>query len=210
MDPTEAFLARATRPLVVSDIDGVLNMLSYTIATALNARFGLSLLVSEMKTYRVETTLTTEQGEWLNAQFGKGSFYANAVADREAITALGALRAAGFRVVVATDRPVGTETATERWLDANGVGRDGFQIGPGCKRKLLAEYEPGNPAVLIEDNPETWLSVARPGVEVWTPKRPWITDSWQQYPNVFVFDRWAEVLDRLSIYGPQEACGIHQ
>lgn len=200
MDAADVFLSRATRPLVVSDIDGTLNFFAESMCAALNARFGLSILASEMTTYRIEDTLTREQGQWLAAQFGKGSFYANAVPRADAIAALHAMHGDGYRVMVSTDRPVTTKQTTEQWIQRVGVPNDGVNVDPGGKQRLLAACGPGSPGLLIDDAPKYW-ALARDGVEVWSPRHPYTPANWRDYPNVWVFDSWAQVIDRLGIPG---------
>lgn len=201
MDPAATFLARATRPLIVCDIDGTLNHFSESMCSALNAKFGLSLLASEMTTYHVKDMLTREQGKWLDAQFAKGIFYANAVANPLAIQALGRIRDSGHRVCVSTDRPESTRLITEQWVQRNSVPADSLNVGPGNKKRLLAACGPDNPGLLIDDAPKHWL-LARDGVEVWSPRQPYTPANWHDYPGVFVFDDWSQVLDRLSIGVP--------
>lgn len=200
MDPTEAFLARANRPTLLSDIDGVLCYLTEIIATALNSRFGLSLVAAQMTTYRIEDLVSREQGQWIVAQFQRGVFYANAVPDVVAIAALSAIRDSGIHVVITSDRPPQTtQIATRQWLARNAVPYDDLILrGRGGKEQILAAFGPARPAVLIDDDPAKWL-LARDGVEVWSPRRAWTPSSWRQYPGVWVFDDWAEALQRLGV-----------
>lgn len=201
VDPAAAFLAAANRPTIVSDVDGVLGFLTESIVTALNAHFGLSLVVSDMTSYWIEDTLAPDQRDWLVRQFARGVFYANVAPDYSAIAALGALREAGHHVIVSSDRPPDTtRQATADWLAKWRVAHDEVQLlGKGGKRRILAAYGPDNPAILLDDDPAKALTVARPGVQVWSPARPWTPASWRRYPNYWVFPSWTAVLERLGV-----------
>lgn len=196
----DAFRAAAARPLVVSDIDGVVAFFAEAVATAVNARFGTALLAHQFTTWRIEDMLPREQADWVSALCKQPRFYANLAPDLAAAGALAAMRTAGLHVAVSSDRDVSVREATTAWLDRWGVERDELHMdGPGSKDTLLAGYGPDRPAVLIDDSPVKWLTLARPGVQVWTPARPWTPGNWAQYRNVWVFDSWAQVLDRLGI-----------
>jgi 5' nucleotidase, deoxy (Pyrimidine), cytosolic type C protein (NT5C) len=194
------FAAEAGRPLVACDIDNVLAFHAEAVCTAVNARFGASYLASQMTAYPFSNLLETEQAKWLAAHITRGPWIANLAPDRAASAALGRIHDAGHRVLIASDRPPQSAEATASWLDANRVPRDGQILeGPGSKGRALAANGPASPAVLIDDDPSKWLTIARPGVEVWSPMRPWTPQSWRQYPNVRVFSDWSEVLGRLGI-----------
>lgn len=198
--PSDAFAERATRPVLVSDIDGVLAFLTETIVTALNAHFGTSIVVSQMRDYWVEQDLPPSQRVWLEHQFQRGVFYENSAPDYSAIAALGAMHLDGYHVVVSSDRPAHTRPETDRWLANWRVAHDEAVInGPGSKKAVLAAHGPDNPAVLFDDDPSKATTIARPGVEVWSPMRPWTLKNWQRYPHYWVFPDWTAVLDRLGV-----------
>lgn len=200
MDLGALFTTEATRPLVVSDIDNTLAYQAQAECTAVNSRFGTSYLTTMMATFPTANLFEPEQRQWLTAVKHRDPWLLNLAPDREAIGALRLIRSGGHRVVVSSDRHPAEAATTVRWLDANNVPRnDQVLNGPGSKRAVLAANGPANPGILIDDAPEKWLTIARPGVEVWCPRRPWTPPSWRQYPNVHVFDDWAEVLGRLGI-----------
>jgi hypothetical protein len=189
------FAAEATRPLFVCDIDNTLAFFAEAVCVAVNARFGASYLLSRMTSYNLTALLTPEQAAWLSTHTARDPWYLNLAPDHSAIGALRTIRDAGNRVVIASDRPAAAAQATTTWLDQYGVPRDGQVLqGPGSKRTALAASGPASPAVLIDDDPAKWLTIARPGVQVWCPARPWTPPTWRQYPNVRVFTDWAEVL----------------
>lgn len=200
MDLAAVFAAEAGRPLVVCDIDNTLAYQAQAECTAVNARFGTSYLVSAMTSFPTSNLFDAEQRAWLSGIKHRDPWIMNLAPYGEAIAALGVIRGSGHRVVVSSDRHAAEAAATGRWLDAHAVPRDAQALdGPGSKRAVLAANGPGNPGLLIDDAPEKWLTIARPGVEVWCPRRAWTPLSWRAYPNVHVFDDWAEVLARLAI-----------
>lgn len=200
MDLGALFATEATRPAVVCDIDNVLAYQAEAMCTAVNSRFGTSYLTSGAATYPVANQFTAEQRQWLTAVAARDPWILNLAPDQQAIAALTTIRRAGHRITIATDRAAATAATTTRWLDAHQVPRDRQAIeGPGSKRQALAANGPASPAICVDDDPSKWLTLARPGVEVWCPRRPWTPATWRQYPNVRVFTDWAEVLGRLGI-----------
>lgn len=193
------FAAEAQRPLVACDVDGVLAFTAEAVCTALNARFGTSRTPESLTSYPFGPLLPPEQARWLDAHTVRDAWAANLAPDLDAIAALAAIRDAGHRVIVSSDRPATLAGATVAWLDQWQVPRDGIRLdGPGSKRAALTSCGPTSPAVLVDDDPRKWLTVARPGVQVWTPRRPWTPDEWQRYPGVRVFTDWAQPLEWLS------------
>jgi hypothetical protein len=194
------FAAEAARPLVVCDIDNVLAFHAEAVCVAVNARFGASYLLARMTAYPIARLLPSEQAAWLSAHTARDPFLLNLAPDHAAISALGTVRDAGHRIVIASDRPAAVADTTTAWLDQYAVPRDGQVLqGPGSKRTALAASSPASPAVLIDDDPAKWLTIARPGVQVWCPARPWTPPGWRQYPHVRVFTDWAELLGALGI-----------
>lgn len=199
-DLGKLFAAELARPLVVSDIDNVLAWHAEAVCNALNARFGTSYLVARMTAYPLAALTGPEQDRWLASYMTRGPWIANLAPDHAAISALAAVRAAGSPVVVSSDRPAQVAEATAAWLDYWRVPRDSTVLnGPGSKSTALAGCGPDRPGVLIDDDPRKWLTVARAGVEVWTPSRPWTPAGWQRYPNVRVFTTWDQVLGWLGV-----------
>jgi hypothetical protein len=192
-----AEVSRPPQPLVVCDVDNVLAWHAEAVCIALNARFGTSYLVTQMTAYPLATMLEAEQAAWLAQYTERGSWCANLAPDHEAIAAMAAIRGTGHRVTISSDRPAQVADATTAWLDYWQVQRDGDLLqGPGSKQAALAAS--AAPAVLVDDDPRKWLTVARPGVGVWCPARPWTPQGWRKYPNVRVFQSWAEPLSWLG------------
>ncbi len=199
--PLEAIIAdRLSRPTLLVDIDGVLGFLTETVVTALNAHFGTQLVVSEMTDYWLEEVLPKEQSDWLVALFQKGITYANVAPDYSAIAALDACHRGGYSIIVSSDRPPETTgQVTRAWLEKWRVPHDHIELrGKGGKLAISKEYGPDRPMVLLDDDPRKMTTVARPGVEVWAPQRPWTPRP--PYPaHCWVFGKWADVLHRLGL-----------
>lgn len=199
MDLGAVFAAAAAMPLIVCDIDNVLAFHGEAVCLALNARFGTSRTVASLTSYPFAPLLHPDEAQWLAGFTASGQWAANLSPDREAFSALSRIKAAGHSVVIASDRPASLAGATSAWLDASGAGQYGTRLnGPGSKQAALAGCGPDAPGVLIDDDPRKWLTVARAGVQVWSPRRPWTPDGWQRYPNVRVFTSWAEPLAWLA------------
>lgn len=197
MDPGAVFFHELSRPLVVSDVDNVLAFHAEAVCCALNARFGTNRTPPGFTAWPFP--LPPDEGAWLERFSSRDSWAASMAPDFKAIAALNAIRAAGCPVTVASDRNPLIADATRDWLDSWGVERDGSVLnGPGSKRAALASRGPGSPGVLVDDDPRAWLTTARTGVEVWSPKRPWTPAGWQSYRNVRVFTSWAEPLSWLG------------
>ncbi len=197
----EALVAEAlSRPELLVDIDGVLGFLTETTVTALNAHFQLDLVVSEMRDYWLEAVLPEDQSEWLVAQYQRGVTYANVAPDYSAIAALGAASRAGYWIIVSSDRPPATAGAvTAAWLEKWRVPHDRIELrGKGGKLAIAESYGLERPLILIDDDPRKMETVARPGVEVWAPQRPWTPEP-PLPPHCWVFERWADALSRLGV-----------
>jgi len=200
-DPFSSFIDGFSRPVLIFDQDGVLAFLTEAIVTALNARYGLGLLASNLRTYWIEQVLSPEQSLWLsNVFFQSPATYANLAPDLSGIAACNALHQAGFYVILSSDRPKTVRGVTDDWLTKWRVQASEVVIdGRGSKDALCEKHGPTNPCILFDDNPTKWLTVARPGVEVWSPSRPWTPANWKAYKNVWVFDSWDQVLERLGV-----------
>ena len=175
--------------------------LTEEIAAALNAHFGLTLVVSEMTNYWIEENLPTpEMGKWLADQFNRSVFYSNVAPDFTAIAALQAMHKGGYELIVASDRPPHTKGATDRWLTKWNVPFDELVIkGPGGKRAVAERYGPGDPLIVVDDDPKKMTYIPRAGVELWSPARPWTPRDWRSYAGVTVFGAWTELLEYLGL-----------
>jgi hypothetical protein len=199
LDLGQIFMAEAGRPLVVSDIDNTLCFQAEAVCTALNARFGTSRVPASLNAYPFGALLDPDERLWIARFTARDSWAACMAPDHEAITALNAIGTSGSTVAVASGRPPVIAQATTAWLDANGVQRDRDVLqGPGSKQAALSGCSPRKPGLLIDDDPCQWLTIARPGVQVWSPRRPWTPAGWQSYPNVRVFTSWSEPLSWLG------------
>lgn len=194
--PLELFKQTMGQPLIVCDIDGVLAFLAESIFGALNAMFGTMYDAHTFKAYWVEGSLPRAQSDWLKAWLDNPFAYVNLAPDLPAIQSINRLMDAGYDVVIATDRPVSAEGITARWLDRWSVKFNDLKVGPGGKDALAQAHGPENPMILFDDSPER-LHLARPGVQVWQPKRPWTVRTDSDY--VTVFDDWAKMLAAMGV-----------
>lgn len=199
--PSTTFLNALYRPTLLFDQDGVLAFLTESIMCALNSRFGTKYIASEMTTYWIEQVISTEQSKWLSDVFFHTPVtYANLAPDLSGIAALNALYRASYHTVLSSDRPVSARQVTDRWLERwRALYSEIYLHGRGSKDEYAKSYGRQKPLILFDDNPTKWLTVARPGVEVWSPSRPWTPANWKSYDNVWVFDSWDTVLERLGV-----------
>lgn len=190
-----AFKAAALKPTIVCDVDGVLACLESAAIGGVNARFGTAYTLDSAKQYSFEGWLPPEQWAWLAVQFDTPAFYSTMAPDYRGIDALAKLYAAGYYVIIASDRPDAVTPATKQWLADAGVGYDEIHDGKDIKAQIAGQYGPDAPMILIDDDPKKML-LARQGVEVWAPRFRW-TPMDLGLPFTFVFVDWSEVTERL-------------
>ena len=185
------------KPALFCDVDGVLAFQPEGDIIAVNARFGSSWLITDATTYPFRSILPDRQAAWLQANWP--TVAANLAPDTRAIRMLAKAVKAGYKVTVCTERPPELAALTRAWLalwDVPGAA-DAQVVGPGGKESLLASYGKDNPALLVDDNPRNW-TLARPGVQVWTPGRPW-TPQDKPPDGVTVFADWRKVTKALGL-----------
>ncbi len=197
-DARQAFSEAANRPLILSDIDNTLGRYVEQATAAVNVIANKHYTIAQHTTYH--GPFTSDERAWLKAQrHNNPSFFATLAPDTAAIRALGIIHAHGFPVAISSDRPADAAQVSSRWLDDQGVKRDReLFIGRGGKLQILASHGPHLPAILLDDNPAYWQDAARPGVQVWSPRKPWTPIS-SMYPYVRVFDSWDEPLSWLGL-----------
>lgn len=187
----------ADLPHLFCDVDGVLAFQPEGSILAVNGRFGTSYLVAEVTAYPFWDSLPANQAAWLHANHPV--IAANLAPDTTAIRALQKAAGAGYGVTICTERPPELEGLTRAWLAYWGVpgATEAQVVGPGGKEPLIASYGPGNEAVLIDDSPAN-ESLARPGVQVWAPARPWTPDD-DPPAGVWRFPDWRAVKKQLGL-----------
>ncbi|MFJ5532484.1 hypothetical protein [Streptomyces sp. NPDC093261] len=186
------------RPALVCDIDGILAFAAEAIATALNARYGAHYRAETMP-YQIQDVIPDVQGVWLRAEYGRGDLYANMAPNLDAIRTVGAAHDAGWTVIITTARDPALVDVTTAWLDRWHVKRDALNlVGRGNKPAWMAShFGPSRPALLLDDQPAYQLSIARPGIEVWTPRLPYTPP--HPRPHVRVFDDWPQIAAALGV-----------
>ena len=192
-DPLEVFTESLSRPLIVCDVDGILAYFVQAACLAVNLAFGSAYTPEQWTTYR--GPLSAEQHGWLNQQMDSPTFWATIAPDQEAAMMLRLLARDGYGIIIATDRPSDMRLVTQRWLELWRIPYDGLLVGPGSKERLAQEHGPDNPMILIDDNPAKCLTVPRPGVEVWTIRRP--------YTSGTQFNSWTELVKALRCFDMQ-------
>lgn len=180
-------------PALYVDVDGVLAFWPEGPILALNARFGTSLLTVEADRYPLQAALPAEQSAWLedNAEI----IAANLAPDTKAKHVLLNAQRHGYNIAVITERGPELHDVTDAWLKAWRIPCDRlFVVEPGCKGEVLAVHDPDDPAILIDDSPLN-TGLARDGVEVWQPARPYN----QPADDVFRFEHWHDASARLGL-----------
>lgn len=186
----------AEHPALVFDVDGILAFTAEALCTALNARFDTAYSPLGQTFFPgtfVASKLPAVQAGWLAEHMNKPGFVSACAPDFHAMDVLRDAWHAGYTVCVVTERPPDLEEATAQWLEDWGAPAVPVHaVGHGNKPAYLADrYGPGKPAVLIDDNPLAQITVARDGIEVWTPDRYYIP----KIPRAHVrrFEGWPDV-----------------
>jgi len=185
------------QPLIVCDIDGVLNYADEAWCSALNAVFGTMWDAATLTQYHPD--LPPRQQEWIEAWFSNPFSYLNMAPDKAAIRALRQIKLSGLQVHVATDREMSCWSITELWLNRWGIQYDALSVGPGCKERLAAQHDPGHPMVMIDDNPAKLTLIPRPGVSLLMPRRPYTPADAGDVEGVTVFDSWDGLLVAMGV-----------
>jgi hypothetical protein len=167
-----------THPTLVWDVDGTLSFTAEVLCAALNARYGTVYDVMTQQFFPgrlVPTALPADQAAWLAGELTGFTLYQSCAPDWRAVDTMTAASDAGYPTVIVTERHPALAVHTQQWLAGWDVKTPPVTaVGPGNKPAYLAtRYGPGNPAVLVDDNPLTMLTVARPGIDVWLPARPY-------------------------------------
>ena len=185
------------KPALFVDIDGVLAFQPEGTILAVNARFGTSyLLADSTSVYPFTASLTAGQQQWVTAN--RAVIAANLAPDTRAIRVLQKAAKAGYAITIATERDPGLRDLTAAWLKFWQVPYATLAVtGPGGKGALLDPYGKGNPCVLIDDDPAK-EALARPGVQVLVPGRPW-TPQGRPPDGVTRFADWRDVRKALGL-----------
>ena len=184
------------RPALVFDCDGILAFTPEALCVALNARFGTAYSPQDQSFFPgtlLAAKLPPEQTGWLAEQMHNPAFVAAYSPDFRAFDALQDAWDAGYSVSVATERAPELADATTQWLhDWGAPPIPVHAVGLGQKPAwMTARYGPGRTAVLIDDNPAAAVTIARDGIEVWAPARPYIPVITREH--VRRFTTWADV-----------------
>lgn len=178
------------------DVDGTLAFQPEGSIIAVNAKFGTQHLIPEATSYPWAVTLPADQRKWQKAQ--QAVLAANLAPDTLAADVLRRASLHGYPVTVCTERDPSLTAITRAWAAYWQVPCDQVAVtGPGGKEELLAAHGPADRAVLIDDSPAN-EALARDGVQVWVPRRPW-TPRDGPGAGVWRFGDWNEAAMRLGL-----------
>lgn len=168
----------ASNPALIFDCDGILAFTAEALCGALNARFGTTYSPLSQVFFPgtfIAVRLPEEQSAWIAGLLRDPAFLMTFAPDFHALDTLRDAHEAGYQVQVVTERAPEAQEITAEWLeDWGGPSVPVTAVGHGNKPAFLgARYGPQSPAVVCDDNPALQLSLARPGIEIWTPKRPY-------------------------------------
>ena len=159
------------KPAIFFDIDGTLAFQPEGDILAVNARWGTSWLVADATRYPFSSMLPPVHAAWLHAN--RARVCANLAPDTAAAAVVRKAVKAGRDVTIATERHPALRDLTAAWLKYWDIPYGTLKVaGPGGKDALLAPYGPGKPCLLVDDSPLN-ADLARPGVDVWQPARPY-------------------------------------
>lgn len=196
-DPADIFARMMRRPVVIFDIDDTIAFSSEAFMCALNAAFDTRYLAGEVAGGDWSVHLTGQQDAWLSAQKTQSDIYENIAPNWHGIDTMVYAKQLGYVVMIASARSSALHDVTMQWLTRWNVPYDSLNLlGTGRKPDWIrGKFGPGNPAILIDDQPRQWLA-AGDGVSVWTPRHP-RTPS-RAPDGVWIFDDWESVRAALA------------
>jgi hypothetical protein len=171
-------------------VDGILAFTAEAMCAALNGRYGTRYDLFTQRFFQgtfLPTVLPADQAAWLAGELSGFAILGSCAPDWRAADTLAAAQDAGYPCRIVTERHPALAADTQSWLSAWGIDAPPVTaVGPGNKPGWLAQrYGPDRPAILIDDNPVTRLTVARPGIDVWLPARPYVPQVTRDHVRVF-------------------------
>jgi hypothetical protein len=198
--------ALGIQPVVlVWDVDGILAFTAEALTGALNSMFGATYSAMSQTFFPgtlITSRLPAEQAAWVSGLLREPAFLLTFAPDFHAIDVLRDAWGAGYPCQVVTERDPAVQGTTGEWLASWGVPPvDVHAVGHGNKPAYLADrFGPDAAAVLLDDNPAVQLSVAREGIDVWTPERPYTPIMAREHVREFA--SWQQARYWLGL-GPQ-------
>jgi uncharacterized HAD superfamily protein len=180
-------------PALYCDIDGVLAFEPEGSIIAVNAMFATSYLAAEVDWFPFSGKLSAVRAKWLAENWPQ--IAANLAPDTIAADVMRRAVAHGYPLTVCTERGPSLAAVTSAWLNTWEIPADKLAVvEPGGKATLLAGHSEDNPAILIDNSPLN-VSIARPGVSVWQPARPYNSGG----DGVIRFTDWNEAAALLGL-----------
>jgi uncharacterized HAD superfamily protein len=197
-----AFIAAASQPRVVCDIDGTLAQRDQAALVAINAKFDTQYRYTDMKTTKEDWIDDPEAAEWYKSHRHDDIFLVDLPAYENAIWGLWSLRSGGYHITIASDREDKLLSLSKTWLREHGVEYDDIHIGKDEKLKIAEASSPDDSVIFIDDNPERADDLPGPGRTVLLLDRPWNQDVKESDRVKRVFD-WAEIMTALPAQSPE-------
>ena len=188
------------RPTILADTDGVTAFKNLAEVGDLNSAFaeGFDPLKGAS-----DEDLDPAQQAWLDAWYSRPESVWEIAPDYRGIKALEHLVAAGYDVIVSSNRPDHLAGESTDWYkywapDLSKNVKFVFE-GKGTKQNLVSNYGPKDPLVWFEDEP-TFIPYVGPGISMWLPKRPWNKGSDAAgRDDVQRFGKWRKPLAALGV-----------
>jgi hypothetical protein len=186
------------QPQIYSDIDGVIAFALESLVIAINVEFGSTFDACQLTTYH--DWMSPKMKAFFHTHLQKDElFHTNMPPFMNSIAGLAAIREAGLKVTIMSERKPSLEKETAMWLARWGVEYDELVVGGnGCKAKAAATHGPKNPALFLDDQPKFVYSLPRPGVELWLVKSSYVPTTAGKLAGVTIFNDWAVLLEHLG------------
>jgi hypothetical protein len=195
------FTRAMSRPVVVSDIDGIIADWVSSACQAVNAHFGTSY--TPMVFWQWRGPFSDEERAWLaDERHSDSAFWMALSPFDEMIETLHTLAIAGYRLVLSSEAPADQRGARTAWLQYHEVPyNELYLVGTGGKVALCSQATASNPIVLIDDCPDRWMDCATiEGVEIFCPRRSY-TPEIPSEKNVTLYDRPSQLPELIAALG---------
>jgi uncharacterized HAD superfamily protein len=160
------------KPVILSDIDGVLAYYAQGALTAVNSRFGTRYAYENLTSYDYKYIFDEEEYAWYKTWRASPEALALLAPNYHAIDFVNACHEAGHYVVIASGRPKTAATITRQWLDAHHVQFDLTVLeGDGSKQSVAREHS--HNVLWLDDDPRMFGVASEVGAILYHPRMPW-------------------------------------